>query len=133
MAKYKFRLLAGGHAYNAGTDQNPKIVRFRAGDIIETDTELDSIYNSPGSIKFERMEHVVPDTEESLAHLEEELKRRKEALKKKSTEVSSEDAELDNLPMNKLQEIANANGIDVRKAKNRAEVLAIVKEALVSA
>lgn len=88
MPKYKFKLLHGRHAYNSGTDQNPKLVRFSQGDIIETDTPLDEIYNSPGAIKFERLAHNVPDTEETLLKQQADLERRLKELREKAAAES---------------------------------------------
>ena len=82
--KYRFKLLHGRHSYNSGTDQNPKLVRYAQGDIIDTDTPLDEIYNSPGSIKFERLAANVPITEESLLSQKEEIEKKLKDLREKA-------------------------------------------------
>lgn len=141
MAKYKFKVLAGTHSINEGTDQNPKLKRFRMNEIVETDDELDKMFNSPGATKFARLDYTEPDTEESLAREEELLKQRREALAKKkeaeskgTVEPSSpNDDYLDKMDLNELRSTASANSIPLGKAKTREEVLKVIKEALVEA
>lgn len=139
MAKFKFRLLAGHHAHNFGTVENPQITRFRQGDTFETDIELDKRYNSPGATKFERLTHDEPDTEESLTRLQADLDRRLALLKAKASRPNSEEKkpfsndDLDTKTLPELQEIAKANNIDLRNAKSRKDVLSIMQEALVGA
>lgn len=142
MAKYKFKVLAGGHSENEGTDQNPKLKRYRMNDIVETDQELDKMFNSPGATKFARLDYTEPDTEESLAREEELLKQRREAIAKKKeaeskapveTSSSPNDDYLDKMDLNELRSTASANSIPLGKAKTREEVLKVIKEALVEA
>jgi hypothetical protein len=136
MAKYKFKLLAGRHSINIGTDAKPEIKRYGMGDIVETDQELDKLFNSRGSTKFERLAYEEPDTLESLAEAEANLAKRKAALLTKKdapVEPKSQSDDLSKLTLPELQEIANSNGIELGRAKTKDEVLKVVKAALVTA
>lgn len=133
--KYRFKIIRGGHAYNAGTDLKPELVVFNQGDIVETHLELDKMHNSPGSIKFERLDTVVEDTPEILAELEAELKARRDALAKKAAgivakkEAGGEDkfGDLNKMTYAQLTELAELNEIDLSGAKNKEEALRILK------
>ena len=142
--KIKFRLNAGHHAFNAGTDITPKLLKFRQGDTFETEVELDKMFNSPGSIKFERLG--MEDTEESLEQALLDLQARKAKLKAakvaaaggtrvqesaRSTFPGEDD--VNKMTFVQLQELAEANNINLGKAKTKDEALKIVKEHLISA
>lgn len=148
--KYRFKLLMGRHSYNVGTDQNPKLIRFGMGDIIETDKELDKMHNSPGSTKFERLAFEGPDTDEYLAKLQAELDARKAKLAKAkepekvpepsggeaiaaTTVIAPGDDEFTKMDMNQLRSIAKSNGIQLGNAKSRDEVLKVIRENMVEA
>ena len=136
MSKYKFKILAGGHTENLGTDQTPKLKKYVMGDIVESNQELDRMFNSPGATKFARLDYEEPDTEESLKKLEEELQRRKAALKAPKPVETADKNDDDNLSKKsipELREIAKANGIDLGKANSHDAIRKIIEEATVSA
>ncbi len=142
MAKYQFKLLAGGHTVNLGTDIKPALKKYAMGDIVDSDQELDKMFNSPGATKFARMSYEEPDTEETLEKLERELALRKAALKAKakalplSTEgvtVTNSDSDLSKKSFDQLKQIAKANGINVSKARDRDECQKIIEDSLIEA
>lgn len=143
MAKNRYKLLAGRHSINIGSDEKPQLVKFSAGDVIETDLELDTMFNSRGSTKFQRLDYVEIDTEESLARLEQELAQRKAALKAATGQQASKSEstkaeawggdDLSRKTLNELRDIASANGINLKNAKSREEALKVIQDSLVEA
>lgn len=126
--KYRFKVLFGHHAHNYGTDENPDIVVYRQGDEFDSDTELDRRFNAPGTMKFQRMQKVEDDTEESLDLLEQQLKERRAKLKsKKAKKAETPDDGLDKMTMVQLQELAQDNDIDLGKAKSKEEIIAVIR------
>jgi hypothetical protein len=140
MAKYKFKLIAGQHAYNEGTDIAPKMKVYMQGDEFESNDELDTIFNRQGSIKFARLDYIPEDTEELLLEEERKLKARKAALlSKKSkpkkalvTVPGDDESDFKSMTTPQLEEMAEANGIDISDAKNRREMIEILTEATAS-
>ncbi len=136
MKKYRFKLLAGHHAFNEGTNESPKIIRFRQGDVFETDQPLDEIYNTPAGNKFQRIQENIEDTEELLLEEERKLAERKaKLLAKKAPEPAVRRFEDDPEKMTvvQLQELADENGIDLGKARTKEQILEVIKASVASA
>lgn len=49
----RFKVLSGKHAQK---DKDGKVVVYRQGDIVETNSDLVAKFNSPNAVKFERVE-----------------------------------------------------------------------------
>ncbi len=135
--KFKFKLLVGNHAYNKGTDIRPEMETYKQGDEFESPLELDVMFNRQGATKFARLEHVQEDTEELLLEEERKLKARKAALltkkkAKKAVPADENDNDFESMSTPQLEEMAEANGIDVSDAKNRREIIDILTEATAS-
>lgn len=109
-ALLRFKLLAGGHI---GVDPRTKKERvYRAGEIVESETDLAERFNSriPGSPrKFER---IFNDT----AYGSEQAKKEDEFL-----------STLDSMNLKELLKVAEEEEIDLKGATKREDILKIIK------
>jgi len=97
----KFRLLRGGHQHGKNEDGSPK--RYKRGDIIETDIELD---RKLGADKFQRLH------EEDLQQLNAPIQ-----------------DTFSSMSVNQLKDFAASEEIDLSGATTRADILKAVREA----
>ena len=136
MAKYRFKLLAGSHTEQVGTEENgdPIYHTYRRGDEFDSISELDRRLNSPGSIKFQR---IGDETQGAVAvetltdeQLIAEIQHRKlSAAALAETVDAGEDDGLDSMSVAQLKELADGDEIDLGNAKTKDAIIRVIRSA----
>jgi hypothetical protein len=148
MAKFKFRLVAGKHyegfscptckgAKKKGDDKCATCDGFgrvhrecSRGDIIETDRNLMAMFNSQGSIKFERADGLRPedrrDGETAKQYAARLAALAAEAALAAAQEEQGETATYEQMTVDELKRHAAAEEIDLGNAKSKQEIIKVL-------
>lgn len=115
----KFLLVRGRHARKL----NGVNVVYNPGDVIETEVELDTLFNQPPmSVKFNRLE-------EDDKRFDKHLKSTSKSTEEPQKENDPVEPQFEKMTLKKLKEFAEENEIDCDDCTTKDEYVTALKEA----
>ncbi len=140
----KFKLVRGHHFEGGNetpgpdgkplnlTDAKP-LTKYVPGDIITSNIDLAAKFNSPGSIKFQRLDADLRPQDMTLEELQAQREALDEAIESRQKASSREEFELDpdlmKMTLPKLLELAENEEINLGDAKKKEDVVRAIQAA----